>query len=222
MTPESQHFAFGSPAPLARAVSVDIENAVLRLVVDGFERWREGGFTRFGDYEDHYTVRLVACMKEIRRERNLAFVPRYQFVEPSDDMSQGQSDPARAPRIDIAIAWDTLTDEAYLSIECKRLAPDDLARRYVACGIHRFVRGYYGAKVQTGAMVGYIIQGSPDAVLGRVNDHVKRSPAMGRMHTLRPRDPIEPLRTVFQSDHQRPDPFGTIRLTHLFFDVNGI
>ncbi len=195
---------------------------MLQLVVDGFERWQIGGFNRFGDYEDHYTIRLVACMKEIRRERNMALLPRYQHVEPSDEMFQGRQDPAHAHRIDMVIAWDLLTDDAYFSIECKRLAPDDLARLYVVEGIDRFVRGYYGAEAQTGAMVGYVIRGTPNAVLERVNAHVERAPAMGSEQTLMPANPIGWLGTVFASNHQRPSPFQTILLTHLFFDMTGI
>ena len=136
------------------------------LLWTALSRWSEGGFRRVGDHEDHYTIRLVACMKEIQRERNMALVPRYQHVEPSDEMLEGHEDPAHAPRIDMVVSWDLLTEDAYLSIECKRLAPDDLARLYVVCGIDRFVRGYYGAKAQSGAMVGYVVRGAPNAVLG--------------------------------------------------------
>ena len=222
MAPEMRDSPFGSAAPLSREVAPEIEKAILQLVVDGFERWRIGGFRRVGDHEDHYTIRLVACMKEIRRERNMALVPRYQHVEPSDEMLQGQEDPAHAPRIDMVIQWDFLTDDAYLSIECKRIAADDLARLYVVEGIDRFVRGYYGAKAQTGAMVGYVISGTPNAALERVNTQVERAPAMGSEQKLMAADPIGWLSTVFASTHPRPLPFQTIRLTHLFFDMNEI
>ena len=222
MTSESPDFAFGSPASLARELSPEIEKAVLQLVVDGFERWEIGGFTRYGDHEDHYTVRLVACMKQIRRERNMALVPRFQGVEPSDEMSEGREDPAHAPRIDMVVSWDVFADDAFLSIECKRLAPDDLARLYVVEGIARFVRGYYGTKDKSGAMVGYIVNGTPRAVLSRVNSHVERADAMGPGHTLNAADPIGWLNSVFASHHQRTSPFQPIRLIHLFFDMNGI
>ena len=177
---------------------------------------------RFGDYEDHYTIRLVACMKEIRRERNMALVPRFQNVEPSEEMLEGHEDPARAPRIDMVVSWDLITDDAFLSIECKRLAPNDLARLYVVEGIDRFVRGYYGAKAKTGAMVGYVISGTPNAVLDRVNTQVEKASAMGPGQTLMPADSIGWLSTVFASSHPRPSPFQTIRLTHIFFDMTGI
>ena len=222
MSFETQDFFLGSAAQLAREVSPEIEKSVLQLIVDGFERWGAGGFTRYGDHEDHYTVRLVACMKEIRRERNMALVPRFQSVEPSDEMLEGREDPAHAPRIDVVVSWDVFADDAFLSIECKRLAPDDLARLYVVEGIARFVRGYYGATDESGAMVGYIMSGTPDAVLCRVNTHVERAHTMGPPHTLNVAAPIGWLNSVFASEHQRSSPFQPIRLTHLFFDMNGI
>ena len=222
MSFELQDSFLGSAAPLARAVSPEIEKSVLQLVVDGFERWQMGGFTRVGDHEDHYTARLVACMNAIRRERNMALIPRYHHVELSDDMLQGRADPVHAPCIDMVVSWNWLTDDIYLSIECKRLAPDDLARLYVVEGIDRYVRGFYGGGAQTAAMVGYVISGTTDAALKRVNAHVSRAPRMGRSHSLMPAGPIGWLRTVFASTHQRPLPFQTIRLTHLFFDMKGI
>ena len=222
MNPDFRDSSFGSAAPLARKLSSDIEKAALRLVVDGFERWQMGGFKRVGDHEEDYTIRLVACMKEIRRERNMALVPRYQHVEPSNEMLEGHEDPTHAPHIDITISWDLLTDDAYLSIECKRLAPDDLARLYVVKGIDRFVQGYYGAKAQTGAMIGYVISGTPNVVRTRVNAQVERAQGMGPRHILISANPIGSLGTVFASNHPRSSPFKTIRLTHLFFDMNGI
>ena len=84
MTSESQDFALGSPAPFALEISPDIEQAILRFVVDGFERWKAEGFGSYGDYEDHYTIRLVAYMKKIRIEQDIPYIPQYQHVEPSD------------------------------------------------------------------------------------------------------------------------------------------
>ncbi len=220
MIPSTQAFAFGSSAALARDISPEVEKTVLQLIVDGFERWRADGFKRFGEHEDHYTVRLVACMKQIRRERNIALMPRYQFVEPTEEMFEGHEDPAHARRIDMVVAWDLLSDDVYLSVECKRLAPDDLARLYVVDGMDRFVQGYYGADTRTGAMVGYIISGTTGAVLKRVNHHVLRALTMGSGHTLTPANPVEPLHTVFASLHSRSPPLRAIRLTHLFFDMN--
>ena len=71
-------------------------------------------------------------------------------------------------------------------------------------------------------MVGYIISGTPGDVLARVNAHIEGTQTMGPGHTLKITDPIGWLNSVFASDHQRTSPFQPIRLTHLFFDMNGI
>ena len=222
LSSEPQASFFGSAGSLARELTPEIEKSVLQLVVDGFKRWQVGGFKRYGDHEDHYTVRLVACMKEIQRERNMALVPRYHYVEPSKGMLEGYVDPAHAPCIDMVVSWDWYSEDAYFSIECKRLAPDDLARLYVVEGMDRFVRGYYGAQAQTGAMVGYVISGTSNGVLTRVNTQVVKAKRMDSSHTLKPACPIAWLGTVFSSTHARPSPFQTIRLTHLFFDMSGM
>lgn len=222
MISELQPTLLGAAGPLARELTPEIEKTILGLVVDGFDRWRDGGYKRFGDYENHFTIRLVECMKDIRRERNMVFMPRYQNVEPSDEMFEGDADPARAPQIDMVVLWDLLSDEAHLSIECKRLAPGDLARLYVANGMTKFVSGYYGAKAEIGAMVGYVISGSAFAAVGCVNDLVERSDIMDSSHALNPTDPIGWLNSVFVSNHARSSPFPAIRLSHLFFDMTKI
>ncbi len=222
MTHSLDESAFGSPGSLAAEVSPEIENAILQLIVDGFERWKTRGFDRVGDYEDHYTIRLVACMSEIRRERNMALLPRFHHVEPSDAMLEGHEDPIHAPHIDMVVSWDIFADKAFLRIECKRLAPNDLARLYVVEGMDRFVQGYYGPQAQVGAMIGYVIDGTLDEIFARINGQVARSPGMGSSHSLVPAAPIDWLNSIFSSTHQRPAPFAVIRLTHIFFDMSGI
>ena len=134
-------------------------------------------------------------------------------------MLEGREDPAHAPRIDMTVSWGFHTDDAYFSIECKRVAPGNLARLYVVCGITRFVRGYYGATAQTGGMVGYIVQGTTDEVLRRVNAYIESASDMGPGHAVAPAGPIGWLKDVFESEHTRSSPLRTIRLTHLFFDM---
>ena len=67
MTAELQDSTLGSPDRLARELVPEFEKTILQLVVDGFQRWQAEGFLRFGDHEDHFTIRLCACMKEIQR-----------------------------------------------------------------------------------------------------------------------------------------------------------
>ena len=212
----------GSPSALAKHLAGDLERAALQLAVDGFDRWREGQFVRFGDEEDHFTIRLVECMDEIRRERNMALQPRFQYVDTSDPMRRGEQDPARAPRIDIVVASGVFDEDVYFSIECKRLRADHLTRYYVTRGLTRFVSGYYGARQNAGGMIGYVVSSSPEVLVERVNVQIDKSQQMGATHKLVLGDPIGWLHTVFVSNHERSYPLEPIRLTHLFFDLTSL
>lgn len=222
MTSEHDNSTLGSSAYLAEELVPEIERTILHLIVEGFQRWQASGFRRFGDHEDHFTARLYDCMKVVGRERDLPFRPRYQHTELSEAMREGREDPAHAPRFDLTIAWGFLTDDSYFTIECKRLAPGDLTRLYVLQGIARFVQGYYGATASAGGMVGYVIRGTPDAILQGVNAHIDGSPELGSGHTLSRTHPVAWLKDVFESNHSRPSPLKSVHLTHLFFDLIGL
>ena len=222
MTRKAPGSTAGLPTALAEQLADDLEKAALQLAVDGFERWRQGQFVRFGDYEDHFTIRLVECMDEIRRERNMALMPVFQYVDPSDAMRQGEIDPAHAPRIDIVVASGIFNQDVYFSIECKRLRADGLTRNYVSRGINRFVSGYYGARQGAGGMIGYVLSDSPVALVRSINAHIDRAQQMGPPHRLIPGDAIGWLHMVFVSNHERLSPLKPIRLTHLLFDMRSL
>ena len=73
---------------------------------------------------------------------------------------------------------------------------------------------------QSGAMIGYVVQGTPAESLERVNHHVSRNRDLGLEHMLVTTDPIGWLSTVFASRHLRPSTTLPIRLTHFFFDMD--
>ena len=220
---ESHGFPLGSPGPFASETLTDVEKGILKLVVDGFERWATCGFNRNSDREDDYTIRLVDCMNEIRRERGIMFYPVFQHTVPSDAMWKGIENPSRAGRIDIGVlSWKKLAGEDLYSIECKHLAPKRLPRLYVTEGIDRFVQGKYGAKARVGAMIGYVAKGAIGDLVRCVNSQVEGVPSMGSDHVLVSANSIEWLSTVFTSKHRRSSSFPTIRLTHLFFDMSEV
>ena len=211
--------ALGSPVHLAREISPEIEKNILRFVVDGFERWKEKGLDSFCKQEDPFTVRLVACMKELKRERDIPFVPEYQHVELLESMLEGEESPAYAGISDIEILWDLFVDDASYCIECKRVASGVLARLYVVEGINRFVQGRYASRLRASAMIGYVVQGAPGEVFVHVNHQIGNNQCMDSEHLLYEADPIKWLKTVYESNHPRPSQNSSIRLTHLFFDM---
>ena len=59
-------------------------------------------------------------------------------------------------------------------IECKRVleTDSDLVRLYVVEGIDRFKEGKYASQHEVGFMVGYLLSGDVDAVVGRINRYL--------------------------------------------------
>ncbi len=209
----------GSPAPLSQKLRPALEQAILQLVVAGFERWRDRQFNRYGDTEVEFTAVLVGCMRDIRRERNLPFVPHAEYVHYSSEVLAGRATPSRAPRIDISVWWDILADDAFFTIECKRLAPGHLAREYIDEGLLRFVSGKYATTFDAAGMIGFAIADAPETLLAHVNKRVRQRPELSDADLLVTSPPIASLATVYGSRHQRPSTYKAIRITHLFLDV---
>ncbi|GEM_PF-2912523 len=209
----------GDPHQLAQRLFSGFERAILGLAVEGLERWRAEGFKRFNDTENAFTAVVVGRIQNIVRERGLAFLVSREQVEDSQAVLDGAADPARSPRIDIAIRHSDFSTETYFIVECKRLMPGPLARAYVAEGMFRFKSGRYAGGMAAAAMIGYVMREDPQALFERVNVEVMQHNEFDQADRLVSTEPIRTLITVYESRHVRSGTQGAIRITHLFFDV---
>lgn len=111
-----------------------------------------------GMLEVPITIRVRKAMRRVKRRLEIANIEIAGEVELLDE-----NDPSAATmgRIDIIAKFrQHFGDEnAYLGIECKRIAPGDstLNRRYVAEGVDRFASGQYGPGHPLGMMLGYVL-----------------------------------------------------------------
>ena len=218
MFSEPQSLGLGIPPEEASGISTDIEQAMLELVVDGFKQWEREEFSRYNKKENNFTIRLAECMKKARG--NLSFVVLPQHYDPTDEMRKGDEDSDKGSYIDIVIfPYIERSDDVFLSIECKRLAENYLTRCYVVEGVDRFVAGKYGRTSAVGAMVGYIIEGTPNELVKRINIQIEKHQRMGQGHRMSLANPIHWLQSVYESNHVRSEPYPRIRLTHLLFDL---
>lgn len=211
----------GSPESLAQRLQPAFERTILELVVEGFEFWRANNFNRFADTEVAFTAVLIGRMREVQRVRNLPFMTFPEQFEYSPEMYAGTAAPNRAPRIDISVWWDRLDEDAYYTIECKRLTPGHLAKEYVNEGMIRFVSGKYAVATSAAAMIGYAIAHAPEDLLEPVNEHVRQHADLTDDDLLAPAAPIRALTTVYKSRHLRGTSRVEIHITHLFLDVRG-
>ena len=100
-------------------------------------------------------------------------------------------------------------------IECKRVAGEDatLCRRYVVDGIDdRFISGKYAGRHRVAFMAGYVLSGSVDAVVRRINRHLSNR---GRAAECLDSCTVLSAAWARSSSHPRPAP-PPIELHHAF------
>ncbi len=219
MLSRSDNFV-GSPVPLAEQLKPALERRILEFVLEGFEHWRQHDFVAWDHTENAYTIRLLACMRQVKRDKNLAFAPRREQPEDSPEALAGDASPNRSPRIDIAVGWGQIDDEsAYYTVECKRLSKGQLAGRYVTDGMMRFVDGRYARAMPLAGMAAYVVSGDLETLWENVNAAVQGCSALGATDMLGKASPILGLKTVYESRHDRVSIGSKIRVTHLFLDL---
>jgi hypothetical protein len=216
---ESMGASVGPVDELAQRLTPELETGILNFVVLGFARWRDCGFHRFGDYENHFTAALLGCLREVSRQHNLPFRAQREFVIDTPEILAGDANPNAASRLDIAVWWDRLSDDAFYSIECKRLSSGNLCTEYVAEGIMRYATSRYASNKQAAGMAAYIVDGEASQLLGRVNEHIIANARLGASGQLADQGSVGELTTVYRSRHGRSGSLPDIELTHLWFDV---
>lgn len=220
MTSPDNQDGLGQPNDLARTLVPDLTQRIFEVVVESFNRWAADGFRRFGDHERHFTAVLIGYIRQVAREKQVAFRPIAEYLDLTPEMLSGEADPMFSPRIDIGIWWDLLADDPNLTIECKRLGPGLLARAYVFEGMRRFAIGQYARSVGIGGMLAYVIAGESGELHAAVNEKILDCPEFGKeSDKLESIASIAGLDAVFQSNHVRSSPFPAIMLSHLFFDI---
>ena len=123
-------------------------------------------------------------------------------------------------RTDIPILFQEIREvydvhDPHAIIECKRVAGDDatLCRRYVVDGIDdRFISGKYAGRHRVAFMAGYVLSGSVDAVIRRINRHLSER---GRAAECLDSCTVLSEAWARSSSHPRPAP-PSIELHHAF------
>ncbi len=216
---ESMDASVGSIDELAQTLTPELEAGILKFIVLGFARWRDYGFHRFGDYENHFTAALVGHLREVRRQHNFPYRAQREYVNDTPEILAGDANPNAASRIDITVWWDRLSDDAFYSIECKRLSLGDLCTEYVAEGIMRYATSRYAGDKRAAGMAAYIVDDDALQILKKVNERIVANIQLGPSGQLSDWGPIDELTTTYRSRHSRDGSLPDIELAHLWFDV---
>lgn len=172
---------------------------------------------------DEGSITDVLRWKMVEAKERLKPIPRLRFSrESQSDRPEGDT---ATGLIDIMVSY-TWNDQAYLTMECKRIRSDnnDLARKYVQNGVNRFASGKYSPGHSFGIMVGYVVCGHRELCINRVRKALEKEPQsqtgfdeeFGWQADRATIDGIE----LQKSLHVQTQFNSSIELLHAFLDLN--
>jgi hypothetical protein len=171
-----------------------------------------------GMLEVPITIQVRKAMLRVKKQlglTNLQIGGEFELLNPNT------SDSDVLGRIDIILQFlhQFGDEEAYLAVECKRVAADDssLNRKYVTQGVNRFVTGQYAQGHHWGMMLGYVLKLPVSPLVDEINSRIASS--YGQTAVLE----VMPARQESLSMHTGAIFQGAtshvIRLLHIFVDM---
>ena len=156
----------------------DVCATLLELVREGWRIARERDWVTPEMYEVPITEQLRDAMRELVERPSLLHLTIRAGTETRSKECILDPD----GRTDMSVFLTNLRErypkehDHHGIIECKRVAghDSDLCRLFVTKGIDRFVTGKYSSSHATGFMVGYVVQGSIDLALSRINRQLRK------------------------------------------------
>ena len=120
----------------------------------------------------------------------------------------------------IQVFVSTGAHDPHAIIECKRVAEGDAAlnRAYVVEGIDRFRDGKYASDHRVGFMVGYVVAGSPNAIVEAINQYLD---GFGRPDERLAASDLLESDELWASEHPRPRLGKAVQLHHALVPVTG-
>ncbi len=126
-----------------------------------------------GMLEVPITIQVRKAMLRVKRQlglTNLQVGGEFELLDPNTINSDVVG------RIDIILQFlhQFGDEEAYLAVECKRVAAGDstLNRKYVTQGVDRFVTGKYARQHHWGMMLGYVMQLPESPLVQEINNRI--------------------------------------------------
>ena len=160
---------YGDPSMWAPLFPDYLIPVIIDLVLDS---WKRLPTPASDDHEVPITRRLVVMM---RRHKNRWKRP-FSIHAESDELNQETGD--LLGRIDMRI-FHGRREDVYFAFECKRLnvqsngARSSLAGEYADEGMARFVSGKYAGGLDSGGMLGYVMDGDLRSAMAAVRKAVE-------------------------------------------------
>lgn len=129
-----------------------------------------------GMLEVPITIQMRKAMLRVKRQlglTNLQVGGEFELLDPNT------ADSNVVGRIDIILQFlhQFGDEEAYLAVECKRVASGDnpLNKKYVTQGVDRFVTGKYAQGHHWGMMLGYVLKLPVSPLVNEINSRIASS-----------------------------------------------
>jgi hypothetical protein len=155
-------------------LSEDQLATVIDLICSGTAQARQ--LLTTGMLEVPMTILVKKAMRQIKRElglTNLEITGEHELLDIEND------DPKTRGRIDIILKFlhQFGDEEAYLAVECKRVAFGDtsLNQRYVTEGVNRFVTGRYATGHHWGVMLGYVLKLPAADIISKIDGRIREA-----------------------------------------------
>lgn len=202
------------------------EMKCIHILIDGYrEMYKQKSYDSSWE-EERITAELIKYIKATPRvhEWRIHVVPEPRIY--SDEVYNNTITPKEAPRIDMQfLNWSSF-DELIYHIEAKNLAECDwqkvdgstvnasyLTNRYIDTGIGNFINDRY----KQGCIAGYVLQGSIQNVISRINKCIKDT-------KKRPREKISIVKPINNysfcctSNHKKQKNNSSFHTYHIFLE----
>lgn len=172
-----------------------------------------------GMLEVPITILVKKAMLRLKRQlglTNIEITGELELLDANDPSAAVQG------RIDITPKFlhQFGDEEAYLGVECKRVAPDDssLNGRYISQGVDRFATGKYGRGHQWGMMLAYVLKLPLGTLAGEIDNRITKS--YGATAKLKAMSCHPDALSMHEGAVEQAPGDHSIRLIHLFVDMS--
>lgn len=162
-------------------VRKQFENNCCQILLDSHKELLKKGANLRDAKENTVTVQLLGYMQRHPLSSNYE-ITRENYND-SEAVYEGLDDPDTSPRIDIKFMTWTSSEKVKYFFEAKNLYENNFTKagkknplnskayqkRYIKTGIDNFVNGKY----PNGFLVGYVLEGNPENIAGKINDLLK-------------------------------------------------